>query len=823
MKQLLFSLILRRIKRNRFYTMVNVIGLSIAFTASLLIYSHIVKEFKTDRFHRNGKDIYRMNLANVFTTNWVTSTCGGLGPAMQDEVPGVERYARVHRMKYRLKVSDQTDEFQPEHTILTDNQFFRMFSFPLVAGEVPEEPKEEWCVLSEEYARLCFGKENPVGKVVVVRPENGSSPAKEVPVAGIMRNIPAWSTIQADVVLNCEGRFNKQNAWMEYGTETYLQLSPQTDAEAVSASIADVYGKYKSDSGDNNRRVQGSLQPLHDIYFGSSGIESYTSGGVHQGSRLLTLILSGVAFVILILAFCNYMLIKVADLNREFPLLAVQKCYGASSRSIQWQLLTEMALQIFAALLISLVGVRILHPYFIAVLSPKQPYALQLTVAEAGLYLLYITALIGGIASVFHLYVRSKLNTANMKGLIFPKNSRTDLKEILAIVQMCILCTLIFVSAYVLKQMRYLENKDLGINTENMLWVQIPNTNPNSLKSEILQNPRITHASNSSALPEENLWQVAFAFSDSPDNPQDCNFLLGDCDFLSTFGVPLFEGENINPESHRKNAEIAGRFYKERSIAIKQGKTFSDAERFCRLEHQVLVNRKFVKVYGLKQPVGTLLAGKYGASYRIVGVTEDFHYQPLYKSVEPVIIAYDAGFYDERSFNLRYREGSRAEVLAFLKTLNEKQPRHPESLVYSEYRYSDIYDKDIAFIRLIHIFTLMALLIGSMGIFSFSIFLAENRKKEVAVRKVNGATEWDVIALINRRFAKRTLIACLTGFPVGYFFVRKWLENFAYKTSLEWWALAGVVLVCVVFVMLVVSFQTWKSATVNPVECLKKE
>lgn len=820
MQNTFLKLIFRRIKKNRLYTVINVLGLSLALTASFLLYSHVVKGLKTDRFHENGENIYRINLSGIFSNEWSICCSDGLGPALQKDLPGIENYARIYRWKYQIKTSDSVDYILPEHVILTDNRFFRMFSFPLVTGEVPEEAEKDWCVISEKYARFCFGQEDPVGKMLIVQ-RNQDQKAKEVQITGIMKDIPAYSSIQADIVINCEPWINKKYAWNSYNGETYIRLSPHTDPQTVCASIPELFETYNPFFKTSARKIQVKLQPLHDIYFHSSHIESnFFSEDIPQSSWLLTLILSGVALVVFLLATCNYMLMKVASLNQEFSMLAIQKCYGASPRSIQMQFIGEMALQIFAALLISIAGVKALHPHFIAILSPKQPYALQLSMADIGIYLLYIIALIGITGTGLYLYTKKRLNNSTVKDLTLKQPGHYDLKQILATVQMCIFCTLLFVSAVVLKQMHYLENKDLGIDTENTLWVSLYNSDPVSLKSEILQNPQITHVSNSSSLPSKSATQASVTFPDNPENPQDINILIGDSDFLATFGISLFEGENVNPGSYKKNEEITNRFYEEKRKADPQDKSSSE---YPQLEHQVLVNRKFVKTYGLQSPVGTLLNGKYGNHYRIVGVTEDFHYQSLYSSIEPVMITYNAGYFNTGSFNLKYRQGSRADVLAFLNTLNKKLPYKHIDLNYTEYKYSDIYDKDIAFIRIINIFTVVALLIGGMGIFAFSVFLAENRKKEIAIRKVNGATEWKVITLITGHFAKRTLLACLIGFPVGHFFVQKWLENFAYKTSLEWWVFAGIVLLCIAFVTLVVSSQTWKSATLNPVENLKRE
>lgn len=822
MQKIFFRLIFRRMKRNKLYTLINILGLSIALTASLLIYSHVIKEFKTDRFHVEGKNIYRANISGIFNMAWSATTCDGLGPALKNDIPGVKYYSRIYREKYQIKAVEATDFLQTEHCIYTDSDFFRMFSFPLITGNIPEETKENWCVISEKYARLCFGNEDPTGQMLVLKADVNYHQGEEVRVAGVMKNIPDWSSIQADIVLNYKTRAAVNYPWNNYNVETFVQLAPHTDPQAVSASIHDLFKKHTSMDSEH---IQGNLQPLYDIYFGSSGIDfSSFWGYIPHGSRLLTIILALVTVIIFILAACNYMLIKMANLNQEFSQLAIQKCYGAAARSLQMQSITEMVLQIVTALILSGIAVKILHPYFISIMSPKQPYALYLTAPEIGFYILCIILLTGIIALSLYLYTQKHLTAHSIKEITLKQPGRYDIKKILSIAQMCIFCTLLFVSAIVLKQMHYLANKDLGINTENTMWVQIYCSDPENLKNDISQNPKIISISNSSPIPKETSSQVNFTLPDEPEKISKCNVLIGDCEFISTFKIPLSEGQNLDPESFKKNDEIQNTYYQNKNAAEEQGKEFT--QEFPYFEHQILVNRKFVKMHRLQQPVGTILIvknGNYTKYFRIVGVTEDFNYQPLYKNIEPVIICYNAGINNTGSFNLRYQKGGRQDVITFLTTINEQQKYHSKNLIYSEYHYSDIYDKDIAFIKMINIFTLIALLIGGMGIFAFSVFLAENKKKEVAIRKINGATEWEVVTLLNGNFIKRTFLACFIGLPIGYFAMQKWLENFAYKTALDWWLYLSVILICSCFVILIISFQTWKSATLNPVKSLKRE
>lgn len=821
MQKIFFRLIFRRMKSNKLYTFINILGLSISLTASLLIYSHVVKEFKTDRFHENGENIYRANLSGIFNSTWSAVTCDGLGPALKNDIPGVKHYTRIFREKFQIKSAEATDFIQTEHCIYTDNDFFRMFSFPLITGNIPEETKENWCVISEKYAKLCFGEEDPTGEMLVLKPDVNFKQGEEVRIVGIMKNIPDWSSIQADIVLNYKTKAAVHYPWNDYNVETFVELAPHTDSQSVSASIHDLFKKHAS---MDSEQIQGYLQPLYDIYFGSAEIEFGSSmGNIPHGSRLLTIILVLVTIIIFILTACNYMLIKIANLNQEFAQLAIQKCYGAATRSLQLQLIAEMVLQILTAFILSGIAVKIIHPYFISIISPKQPYALCLTVPEMGFYMFCIIILTGIIVLTLFLYTQKHLASYSIKEITLKQTGRYDMKKILTILQMCIFCTLFFVSAIVLKQMHYLANKDLGINTENTMWFRSYCSDPSSLKNDISQNPKIISISNSSPIPSEKNFQVNFILPDEPEKLAKCNVLIGDCEFLSTFKIPLSEGKNIDPESFKKNDEIQNSYYQNKNAAKQVGKEFT--QEFPYFEHQILVNRKFVKMYRLQQPVGSVLTikkGNFTQYFRIVGVTEDFNYQPLYKNIEPVIICYNAGF-NSGSFNLRYQKDCRQDVITFLTSINEQQKYHSSSLIYSEYSYSDIYDKDIAFIRMINIFTLLALLIGGMGIFAFSVFLAENKKKEVAIRKVNGATEWEVVTFLNSNFIKRTLIACAISLPTGYFFMQKWLENFAYKTTLDWWLYLGVIFICTGFVVFIVSFQTWKSASLNPVKSLKRE
>lgn len=270
--------------------------------------------------------------------------------------------------------------------------------------------------------------------------------------------------------------------------------------------------------------------------------------------------------------------------------------------------------------------------------------------------------------------------------------------------------------------------------------------------------------------------------------------MLGDTSYLQTYRMRLLEGRNYR----KKWGNYFG--------VVQQG--------------EVVINRKMVQELGLKNPVGTVL--NYGPStLTVVGVVEDFHYQSLYQPVNPVLIGADLVGYDS-NLNIRYREGKRQAVLDYLRNYF-KENYTGIMMQYTEYSYSDLYARDIALVKMIHILTVLAILISGMGIFAFSMFVAESRTKEIAMRKISGATEIQVIGLLNRSFISKMAVACLAGIPVAYYAMYFWLQGFAYRTTVNWWLFAVDVGVSIALVVSISSWQSWRAASVNPVDALKDE
>lgn len=791
MFQMLFNLVVRRLSRGRFYTIINILGFTIALTASLLIYSHIMKEFNMDRFHKNGDNIYRV-IGRSENSQFVNAaTCSPLAPAVVEELPAVENGVRLKRVKKSVKLGN-TGNFSPiEKCIETDRSFFTMFSFPFVKGGRPDESHKDWCVVSEEYARLLFGEKNPVGEILDIKNNWSDSQVKGYQIVGVLKDIPERSSVQAEILLPLDPYM----VWDCQESETYLQLTPNADVVSVTSEVSALFKKYRP-----SNKVNFELQPLQDIYFHSGNLYFQSDWGyIPHGSRQLTLILTIITLVILVLASCNYLLIKIARLNEELPQMALQKCYGSTISALHLQLVLETLIQIGIAFILAGIASKILHPFFVGIMSPRQPYSLHLTGFEIAFFIILLLLLVVFINWGLYLYARKHLNIQTVKNSIGQQQGRYDVKRVLSVVQMCIFCAFLFTSLIILKQMNYLQNKDLGISSEGRLWVGILPGEMNFFKEELLRDPNILAVSSGDYLPKSATLSL-FQWTDGDDSEFEAASITGDNDFIDVYQIKLKEGKNISKEYVDRCNNAGGQ---------------------VRGEKEALVNEAFVRMNHLKNPVGAAFKSR-SYPFRIVGVVEDFNYQPLYKSIQPVIISYGSSG-SNMSINIRYRKEARNEVLETLEKCNKNQSFYYEKMDYKEYSYSDIYDKDVLFMRMVNIFTCIAFGIGGMGIFAFSVFLAENKKKEIAVRKVNGAASREILALLNYHFVRRTLIACFVGIPVGYYIVQRWLESFAYKISVEWWIFALVCVICVLFVLVIVSWQTWRMSAANPIESLKRE
>lgn len=785
-------LIIRQFFHNKIYTIINIGGLTIALTVALLIYSFIIKEVQTDHFHKNRNEIYRAIVKDAPSEPYRATQCEPLAPAIQDRVPGVKLYTRIFANNFKVKTEQNTEFGNLERCLHADQSLFTMFTFPLAIGEIPPNTEKGWVVISQNAALRYFGSTNPVGHILSVEKEDiwFDTPCDYL-IAAVMQNIPEWSTIQADFIFD----YNQVAGFSDWNNNsmlyTFLQLDKNTSPQKVETEITNLYSEIYENSEKEAR-----LQPLSKIYFNEDNVHYFDDmPHVPQGSLLFTRMLCGITLLILFLAVCNYIMIRVAQGRHNLKTFAIQQCFGASSNSIRTQALQETALIFLISGSLATLLTISLFPVFSQIISPVNQYSFPLNLPSISFFSFFVLLLIFIIGHSLSRYFTDKLNRDGIKGTLQSKITTFDLKKVLATAQIAIFCILLVSAVIVGKQINYLEHKDLGFNNQNTLSVE---GYGETLKSRLLEHPDILSASTGLNLPEyDNLSTRNYVFEEDRNSQIKSSLICGDADYLDTYQIQLIEGKNYDRNTSPQKKGII----------------------------PVLVNQAFIEKANLQHPIGSVFKEtKEGpedpeSHFEIIGVMKDFHIYALYKSIPPLILAYstgpNTGICNTGIITVRYRENKKTEVINFLK--------ESEISFYSEYRFDTLYGKESAFIRLIHIFTLIAICIGGLGVFAFSVFLSENRRKEIALRKINGASEWNIQKQFYREFIRTTFYACIAGLPIAYYFMNFWLKTFTYKTPLEWWLFPATFIVCSLFVILVITWQTRKAVTINPIECLHEK
>lgn len=796
-----FKIILRNWKKNKIYTVINIVGLAIAFSITLLISNHVITEWTMDKFHPNAGNIYRVTQQDLESKSWESLTSYLTGPYAKEEIPDIVNFTRILMFNsYGIK-NDKKEEYIPiPQCLFVDANFFQIFDFPIIQGEI-DSSELNWIVVSRKYARQHFGHQNPIGKTVFIKDLNTEEDHGRVArIVALMEDIPANSSIQSDIFV--DSRVISKDflySWDFLSSYTFLQLTSTADIPSIEQKIPEIIEKNYSYLKADESKCQ--LQPLLDVYFHSNHLYSNT---ILQGQTSLSLLLYGIILLILFLAIGNYMMIKTAQINKDISRMAIQKCFGANDRTLRLQLSLEISTHALCALFLSLILTYLLHPYIINILSPTHPYTFHLSFQKFTGFFLLILLVMYLTGLELYLYTRRRLNHNGLKHSIQSVPRYKDIKKILVVAQIAIFSTLLFCALVVSKQMNYIQHADLGFNQKNILYFYWPDYKfqYETLKQKLLHHPAILNVSNGSPLPSHE-YANPISLNGQPEKTIKAHIIIGDADYIDTYQIHLWEGRGLNKNSYP-----------------------SDLKQFAlvRPHHirETVVNRSLVKALQLDQPLGTIL-NLWDSEHplKIVGVVDDFQYLPLYKYSEPAIITYELPQIST-TIIVHYQTGEYQNVYHYIQQMfREKFPN--TVFKCEEYNFSELYGKDIAVVKLIILFALITILIGGMGIFAFSTFMIESKTREVALRKVNGATEWQIMQLFNQQFFTRVLLACFIGLPVAYYASKEWLKGFAYKIEIHAGLFIFVFLTSVIVVLAITTWQTRKAARQNPIDTLKTE
>ncbi len=795
-----FTIALRTMKRQKGYTLINILGLSVGIAAFLLIVRWVQDELSFDRFHTKADRIYRVS--SQVTTDTETFSQAVTSPPVALET---QRYFPEVENAVRLDMNDaivelDKEKWKEDRILLTDLSFFEIFDFHLLRGDVRTALNAPYqIILSETTARKYFGDSDPMGQTLRIYAYDPGGNGADYKVVGIIEDCPASSHFQYDLLISFKTyeTYNPDRlGWFNNGLYTYLLLREGASPQALEAKLPQFLELFM---GEGMKQYQTfhtyTLQPLKDIYLHSElRSEIGATGSVGYIILFLT-----IGVFILVLACINYINLATALAIQKTKEVGVRKVMGALRKQLVGQYLVESVCVALIALGVALLMIEGIKPFFYTVTGK---FNLSLLGGNVLYFLIPLAILIGIVSGIFPALLLSRALPATvLKGQFHPKRSGDTLRKGLVMFQFAISLTLICGLLIVHEQMQYIRQKDLGYDKDRLLILRENGSQEvkdhfEAFKNDLLQQPLIQSVGCSNSMIGGGLGNSLATTEDNKGNPvsSSINKLHVDADFTTTYGITFLAGRNFS-------GEIA-----------------SDAT------EAFIVNEAAVRAFGW--PDAESAIGKKfnqnGEEGHIIGVVQNFHYNSLFHVVEPLFLALGDRYYSR--ITIRYRPADLNQVLS---VVGQSWKRHfPNSLM--DYSFQDEslesqYKAEQRFSQIGSTFTALSMLIACLGLFGLTSFTTRQRTKEIGIRKVLGASTTQILLLLSREFIKLVLVALLLAVPLACLGMEAWLEDFAYRITIGVWPfiIAGGSTLLVVW--LTVSYQSVKAASANPVASLRSE
>jgi putative ABC transport system permease protein len=798
----------RNLIRHKGYTFINVFGLAIGMACCLVIFLFVRDELRFDRFHAKADRMYR--IINHRTLNnaqmMMARTPPAYGPALRNTFPEVQEMVRLFDFGSKQLVTYQDRKFFEPGILLADSTFFDLFSFPLTRGNPAEVLRSpDAMVLSETMARKYFGSQDPIGKMLTI---DGTYAFR---ITGIMQDLPRHSHLQASFVGSLGSLRNMVGAerlksWGWQQLYTYLVLTDGYDPTQLDAKLPAFMARNAPDElaqGMNSRSNYG-LQALTDIHLHSADIEYDIA---QKGDIRYIYAFSIVALFTLLIACFNFMNLSTARSARRAREVGLRKAVGAERTQLIGQFLGESVLQTGLAMVFSLLLALLVLP----VLNEWTSKSLEFVSILNGPFLLGLlgaVAVVGLMAGAYPAFFLSSFQPLNvLKGNVKSGQGGAFLRRNLVVVQFAVSIMLIIGAGIVFQQVQYIQQKNLGFSNEQLVSVPL-RTNAmrrdvQTIKDELRRNPSIVGATACYGVPGG---QFAGDGIRLPGRSQEfsTNMFLVDEDYIPTMGMTMVAGRN---------------FSKTFGTDVREGFVLNEtAVRELGWGSPAAAIGKAIEwnIWAPATPADSIKRGK------VIGVVKDFNYKTIHQKIEPMVLQILPSEYSH--VVVRIRPEATTVALGVLEDKWQSLASEwPFEYTFLDEQFADQYRSEQIFSKVFGLFTFLSIFITCLGLFGLSAFMAEQRTKEIGVRKVMGASVVSIIGLLSKDFLKLVLIALLVASPVAWYAMNRWLQGFAYKVDIEWWVFALAGLLAVGIALLTVSFQSVKAALMNPVKSLRSE
>lgn len=771
-KNFLITAVRYMFKRKGF-SLINIVGLAFGIAIIILIGQFLYFEFSYDRFHPKIDRIYQL----VDTADNSYRIDYRIRDRILENIPQVENACLYNVFSVETNVEDRVFEFQ--HMLFVDPSFFEVFYFPFVYGDAHTSLASlDSVILTESVAERIFGSENPIGKPVLLEHED------KMFVSGVVKDFPLNSSFHADLFAsaantaakrlkysyNCLYYDGKDDSQCRYPYGIFLELSQNSDIPDVEEQICGLF------TGEDFRFPNTlALTPFKRSYLHNQFSGSFQS----HGNLGLLKILGGIGLLVLILAIVNYINLSTAAYKYRIKEIGIKKCIGVHRRSLVFQFLGESLIVCFIAAMLGLIIARVFLPFFNQFIDKPQKIEIFTNPQIFVMFISFILFL-GTASGVYPAFVLSGivpiqlLRTGGGSG---SGRSGTAFRNVLNMFQFAVTICLIVGLMIMVKQIRYVKHKDLGFETERLVTLKLHHKMggaTTALLDKLRQYPGISKMCLLNGIPGKiNVTLDGF------------RSIIVDENFLETYGLKVVEGRGLLP---------------------------GDIGKAC------LVNRT-----GLKEFENGNFRGNEVNESEVVGVVSDFHFSSFHQDIGPLALMHYGTNWGSSHVSFRL-SGSVQEGLEYIRAAwMDVCPDFPYEYHFVDEWFDTMYRKEENLAKLVSIFAVLAIVISCLGLFGLALFSAEQRTKEIGIRKVLGSSVKEIVMLLTKSSLKWALLSNLIAWPVSWFVMSKWLENFAYRTEISWWVYVvagGSVLFIAIFT---VSWQTLRAALADPVEALRYE
>ena len=779
----------RNLLRQKGYSAINIIGLGIGMACSILILLWVRQELSYNRFNDKAGRIYRLVQTQHYLSGPLTTTCMP-GPVCRDLLEEIPEISNGFMYYVVPGIVSYGDKFFTENVRLADPALWEMFSFEFIKGDrnrVFEDVNS--AVITDKLALKYFGEEDPIGKVMKINDEHSFK------VMGVIRETPANSTFRFDICIPFEYIENLGFQTGHYGWNTYysyVELAPGIDYKTVNEKIKNFLMVKSADPSQDvddpsSSPVELFLFPLTDIY-----LHSVTGKG---GNITYVYIFSIIALFILIIACINFMNLSTARAARRSREIGLRKVSGASRNQIIFQFIGESLLITLIAFLVAILLVYLFLPGFNSLAGKTLSFDWSNFGFIAGLIaLVFFVGILSGSYPAF--YLSSLQPVRVLKNGAFKGSGGYNFRRILVVFQFSLSVAILICTIVIYRQLSYIERKDLGMDRENVVFMEMRGKTINSfneLKHVFLQNPSVLGVTRANGLPFEigsNSGGFNWEGKESLDEIL-IGFGLTDVDYTSTLGMKM----------------VAGRYFEE--------------EYSTDTSTSIVINETAARVMGMEDPLGKWVTWN-DRRFDIIGIIQDFHFLPMTEEISPLVLL-NVPEYSSMAF-VKVNGDNKEKVIEYLQNAWEKvNPGFPFEYAFLDASYRELYVSEDRLGRIFRYFSILTVFISCLGLFGLAAFMAEQRTKEIGIRKVLGAGISRILVTLSGSYLKWVLLANIIACPVSYYFMGRWLEGYAYHTRLSPWIFIVSALASLFIAFFTIGYQTLRAASKDPVKAIKYE